>query len=65
MHQLDIPGMLKDVTDNFKYINQINQIQQFINQSKTEIMRTIDSNRITRKLNATIGYTWNAKRRYR
>ncbi len=34
---LDIPGIQKDVTDNFRYINQINQInqiQQFINQSK-------------------------------
>ncbi|WP_035095421.1 hypothetical protein [Aquimarina megaterium] len=57
-------GIQKDVTDNFKHNYLKNQ--QFIHQSKkTEIMRTIDSNRITRKLNAPIGYTWNSKRRYR
>ncbi len=56
-------GIQKDVTDNFRY-NNLKNNNLYINQ-KTEIMRTIDSNRITRKLNAPIGYTWNSKRRYR
>ncbi len=56
-------GIQKDVTDNFRY-NNFKKNNLYINQ-KIDIMRTIDSNRITRKLNAPIGYTWNSKRRYR
>ncbi|WP_164914115.1 hypothetical protein [Aquimarina sediminis] len=37
-------------------------INQF---KKIEIMRTLDSNQITKKLNGTKGYVWNSKRRYR
>ena len=36
-----------------------------VNQIKLNIMRTLNSNRITEKVSATKGYAWNLKRRYR
>lgn len=57
-------GTRKDVTDNL-IISYKKHYNNLLKNKNPEIMRTIENNRITRKLNAPNGYTWNSKRRYR
>ena len=54
-----ISGILKEDTDS-QHCN-----KSFINQKKTIIMRTLNSNQVTGELKDTNGYIWNSKRRYR
>ena len=47
------------------FIGRLSSNKSIINKQKNYNMRTLHNNQITEKANATKGYVWNLKRRYR